>query len=182
MVSHLRKEARSTVTCTRALGFSGKHSIPEPFEGGWGCSQLPGPPHRFSGLRQAANRPPPTPAQGEAGETFPGASRLRCCSPSFPACSCPRKAGRTPQHPHAVLHRAPGLWPGDRTRHPVQEPLRGSVPLHHLRGVIFHPVHSALLAAVRLLPEQKGKCLPFSCVGPERPGLRPRAASERYSS
>ncbi|XP_058408793.1 proton-associated sugar transporter A isoform X2 [Diceros bicornis minor] len=66
-----------------------------------------------------------------------------------------REAGRIPQHPHAVFHRLSRLRPGDRARHPVQEPLRGPVALHNLRHLILHSVHPALLPALRLLPEQK---------------------------
>ena len=75
--------------------------------------------------------------------------------------SDPGEAGGAPQRPDAVFYRVPGLRPGDRARHTLQEPLRGSVPLCHLRRLVFHPVHPALLAAVRLLPEQAGECPGF---------------------
>ncbi|XP_070330343.1 proton-associated sugar transporter A isoform X4 [Odocoileus virginianus] len=77
--------------------------------------------------------------------------------------SDPGEARGAPQHPDAVFHRVPGLRPGDRARHTLQEPLRGSVPLCHLRRLVFHPVHPALLAAVRLLPEQAGVGLFWTC-------------------
>lgn len=69
------------------------------------------------------------------------------------ACSDPGEAGGVPQRPHPLLHRLSRLRPGDGARHPLQESLRGPVALHNLRGFIFHPVHLALLAALRLLPE-----------------------------
>lgn len=96
------------------------------------------------------------PASGRAGpgEVAPGnrvpggSGQSAGRSSSFPAHSYSREAGGIPQHPHAVLHCLPGLWPGDRARHPVQEPLRGPVPVHNLRDFIFHAVHPALLAPV----------------------------------
>ena len=105
------------------------------------------------------------------GSGVPGTTGRCPCSPSFLARSYSREARRIPQHPHTVLHCLPGLWSGDRARHPVQEPVRGPVALHNLRDFIFHPVHPALLASVRLLPEQKGKCFHFSASGPEKAGL-----------
>lgn len=99
---------------------------------------------------------------GLAGGLGPQAGRR---SPSSLGRSYSGEAGGAPQCPHAVLHRLPGLRPGDWACHPFQEPLRGSVPLHHLRDFVFHPVHPALLVAVRLLPKQAGECRP-PCLGP----------------
>lgn len=50
--------------------------------------------------------------------------------------------------PHSIFFRLPGVWFRHGPGHTIDQPLRGTFPLCHLRGAVLLTMHAALLSAV----------------------------------
>lgn len=96
------------------------------------------------------------------GARGPGWVVLTFLSPD----SCPGEAGGAPQCPDVVFYRVPGLRPGDPELATLSRNLTWFCLLCHLRGLVFHSMHPALLAAVRYYQSKQVSAPGFLASGP----------------